>query len=516
MSPVNHRQVLHPLLRAGMTVLGALLALASQAQTWTVGMSDAGTRIPAYSVPAKIQDAPSILVIGGLGGDAASTNAVQIGYEAYVNEVENHLDVTFIPDVNPEGQDLQFPPPEPAYAADWTSWSLWRWIETHAYDAVILMGGDAHGLQEALANGTALGAVPAYRLDYETELVDALKGPKNVLASAARENMQQRLARDEVALAETLAAVYPQSLNDLTYIPAMALIARLRLGQEASVRAMADALLDNRDGLRLNSSLHIAGQLLFAELAEQTGEARYLEQAQRAADLAFDSDGNPLEAMPFHGEYSDAIFMATPLLAKVGKLSGDARYFDMAARHVDFILAPLARPDGLYNHWPRTDAAWGRGNAFVLLGLALALSDIPEAHPAHARLLGYYRELATTLLRYFDADGMWHNVINVPGSWAETSATAMLATALQRGVSRNWLPGFYQGVVDAAWLGVLARTDAEGAFTNVCESTPGQASLEAYLERRALTGQDPRTGGMVLYFLAERLASQGNPVPLAD
>lgn len=510
------RQSLHLAILACTTALCSLLATAGAAQTWTVGMSAAGTRIQAYSVPAQISDAPAVLVIGGLAGDDASTNAVLFGYEAYVNEVENFLDVTFIPDVNPDGAQLQFPPPEPAYATDWTSWSLWRWIETHAYDAVILMGGDAHGLQAALASGTTLGSVPAYRLDYETELVDALKGQKNVPGSAARETMQQRLGRDEVALAETLAAVYPQGVNDLTYIPAMALIARLRLGQESAVRDIADALLDNADALRLTSSLHIAGHLLFAELAEHTGEARYREQARRAADLAFDADGNPLEAMPFHGEYSDAIFMATPLLAKVGKLSGEARYFDMAARHVDFILGKLARPDGLYNHWPRAEAVWGRGNAFVLLGLAMALSDIPETHPAHATLLEHYRELAATLLRYFDADGMWHNVINVPGSWAETSATAMLATALQRGASNDWIPGFYQGVVDAAWQGVLTRTDMDGGFANVCESTPGQPSLEAYLERRALNGRDPRTGGMVLYFLAERLASQGIARPLAD
>src|SRR5690606_30086482 len=229
-----------------------------------------------------------------------------------------------------------------------------------------------------------------------------------------------------------------------------------------------------------------------------------------------DANGNPLEAMPFHGEYSDAIFMATPLLAKVGKLTGDTRYFDMAARHVDFILAPISRTDGLYNHWPRTDAAWGRGNAFVLLGLALALTDIPESHPAHAQLLEHYRALASTLLRYFDADGMWHNLINVPGSWAETSATAMLATALQRGVTQRWLPGFYQGVVDSAWQGVLARTDAEGGFNNVCESTPGQDSFEAYMNRRALKGPDPRAGGMMLYFLAERLAARGDAMPLAN
>ncbi|HHX83478.1 MAG TPA: hypothetical protein GX696_10915, partial [Pseudomonadaceae bacterium] len=417
------------------------------------------------------------------------------------------LDVTFIPDVNPDSVPLQFPPREPAYATDWSSWSLWRWLETHSYDAVIIMGGDAFGFGEALASGaSALGNVPVFEFDYEAELIDALKGQKQLRRSPASESMQLRMQRDETELAAELSSVYGQSVTDLTYIPAMALIARLRLGEEAAVRELADSLLADPQTLRLDSSLHIAGHLLFAELAEFTGESRYLEQARIAADLGFAADGSLLEAMPHHGEYSDAIFMATPLLAKVGKLSGEQRYFDLAQQHVEFILSRLERADGLYNHWPRADAAWGRGNAFVLLGLALALSDFPESHPGHAALLEHYRSLATVLLRYLDADGMWHNVINIPGSWAETSATAMIATALQRGVDQAWLPAFYQGVVDASWQGILARTSNAGSFSNVCESTPGQVSLEAYLARRALSAVDARAGGMVLNLIAERLA----------
>jgi rhamnogalacturonyl hydrolase YesR len=214
------------------------------------------------------------------------------------------------------------------------------------------------------------------------------------------------------------------------------------------------------------------------------------------------------EAMPFHGDYSDAFFMATPLLAKVGKLSGDPRYFDMALRHVEFLHSKLLRADGLYNHWPRAEAAWGRGNAFVALGLALALSDIPVTHPAHARLLALYQQHIETLLNYQDVDGMWHNIIDMPGSWGELSATAMIATAIQRGVDNQWLDAFYQNVVERAWEAVVLRTDDDMGFTDVCESTPGQDSFDAYLNRKALQGRDERAGGMMLLFAAERLRAR--------
>jgi len=38
------------------------------------------------------------------------------------------------------------------------------------------------------------------------------------------------------------------------------------------------------------------------------------------------------ESMPFHDEMSDSVFMATPIVAKAGALTGESRYFDMAAR----------------------------------------------------------------------------------------------------------------------------------------------------------------------------------------
>ena len=476
------------------------------AQRWTIGMNAEGTGIDAVSVPAQVADAPRIVVIGGLAGDAASLYAVQVAYEAYVNSAENFLDVTFIPFANPGNVPLQFPPTEPAYASNWTAWSLWHWLGTHAPDAVIVMGGDPHGLMDALATDLmGLGPVPAYAMDYENELIDAITGRKTLDISPAHRELSMRSQRNPTTAATGLASAYGQQLGPLTYIPAMALIGRLRLGQLAEVERIVEPTLATNEQLQITSSLQIAGHLLYAELAERTGNARYLALARRAADLGFTADGNLLEAMPFHGDYSDAFFMHTPLLAKVGKLTGETRYFDMALRHVEFLHAKLIRDDGLYNHWPRAEAAWGRGNAFVALGLALALTDIPSSHPAHQRLLTLFRAHIAQLLNHQDADGMWHNIIDLAGSWPELSATAMIATAIQRGVDQGWLEDFHLNVVTSAWTGVMTRTDASYSFSNVCESTPGQDSFDAYLNRKALTGHDDRAGGMMLLLATELL-----------
>lgn len=471
-----------------------------------IGMGAKRSAIEALSVPAQQVDAPTVVVIGSLNGEAASGNEVMGAYEAYANSPENFLDVTFIPFANPDREELAFPPPEPAYSANWTAWSLWQWLGTHAPDGIIIVGDDRHGLGAAFTAGfPGLGSIPSLQLSYLNEVMENINGPRNFSASPAHAALKSRGERSAADIAQGLASVYGQELTALTYIPGMALIGRLRLGQVAEVEAIVAPQLDAIAALGINNSLQIAGHLLFAELAERTNDPRYLAIAQRAADLGWDSSGNMLQAMPFHGEYSDAFFMQTPLLAKVGKLTGETRYFDLALSHVNFLHDLLLRVDGLYNHWPRTDAAWGRGNAFASLGLALALSDMPESHPAQARLLELFRAHASTLLRYQDTDGMWHNIIDGPGSWAEFSGTAMIATAIQRGVARGWLDAFYQNVADSAWKGLVARTDENWGFIDVCESTPGQESFDIYLNRRALTGRDDRAGGMMLIFATERL-----------
>lgn len=493
-------------------LVGACVSFTARAQTTTVGMTESRQSIDAHVVPAHVNDAPTVIVVGGLSADGASSNAAMAGYEVWRSESQRLLGVSFVPHANPDAARLQFPPQGSAYEDDWTGWSLWRWLGLQGPDHVIIMGADEYGLGPALEDGIpGLGGIPYTLLDSAEELQDFLREQRYMPISDARATLDQRRERSAADIAAGLGDAYGQETPGyLTYIPGMALIGRMRLGQIGEVQALMDQYLDDNPDPAIENSLQIAGHLVFAELAQRTGESRYLEAAVRVAQLGFNAQGDMREAMPFHGEYSDAFFMATPLLAKVGKLTGETRYFDLAQRHVEYMHGRLLREDGLYDHWPRAEAAWGRGNAFVTLGLALALSDFPEDHPGYTRLLEIYRAHMDTLITHVDIDGMWHNVINIPGSWAELSATAMIATALQRGIDRGWMDSAYQRLVNRSWQGALQRTDDAFGFVNVCASTPGQESLEAYLNRAALSGRDDRAGGMMLMFATEKMQSQPN------
>jgi rhamnogalacturonyl hydrolase YesR len=176
----------------------------------------------------------------------------------------------------------------------------------------------------------------------------------------------------------------------------------------------------------------------------------------------------------------------------------------MVAKHFRFMDKLVLRTDGLFRHSPLTEAAWGRGNAFPALGMAFALAEFPLDHADRGYVLDSFRRHMAVLAGFQDADGMWHEIIDEPGSYAETSATAMIGTAMLRGIREGWLDaGEYQPRVDRAWRAVLARTASDGTLLDVCESTNKQPTREAYLYRAALAGKDERGGGMMLLFATE-------------
>lgn len=438
-----------------------------------------------------------MLVIGGLAGrDRSTQRALEM------LELDTGMRLIAIPLANPDARPLAFPPEGVAYRENPEAHALWRWIGTHAPDRVIVVAADDFGLAEALRTNdvVGIGRIPAERVGPDADLPGSL--PNVIPSSEAAAEIRRRLGRTPTTLANELAAVYGHSFDQVTYLPGMALIGRMRMGETDAVERLAAPYLDQSPPIR--SSLNIAGHLVFAELAERVPDPRYLNLARSAADLGFDAVGNMLEAMPFHGEMSDAYFMEGPLLARTGRLTGEARYFDMAARHLSFMEALVLRPDGLYRHSPLTEAAWSRGNAFPALGLALTLSDFPESHPAFSGLLAAFRNHMQTLVEFQDADGMWHEVIDHAGSYAELSSTAMIATAMLRGIRNGWLEeATYQPRVEAAWNAVLVRTGSDGTLIDVCESTNKQSTLDAYLNRAAIFGPDERGGGMALMFATE-------------
>jgi hypothetical protein len=303
-------------------------------------------------------------------------------------------------------------------------------------------------------------------------------------------------------VAGELLEVYGQRLDDLTYIPALAVYCRGRfaalMGQEqyvAEVRALLKPYSGGDKPCKTDSHVGIAGHLA---LVGQEGQS-FVERIKTAADSV---------PKPKPQEMSDTVFMCGPIQCEAARLSKDDQYFTAAVAYLAELRKLRQRADGLYAHGHLCDAAWGRGNGFPAVGVAWCLTLLPEQQKGRGELLESYHAHMAALLKHQDAEGMWHQVIDVPESKPEFTATCMIGFALQRGISRGWLAKeSHQPAVDKAWRAICQRIKPQGKLLGVCESTGTQPSLDAYLARKLNDGVDQRGGAMALLFATELLAA---------
>jgi unsaturated rhamnogalacturonyl hydrolase len=489
---------------------------AAAAENIDIGLATSGSRIDALVVEASAKSARTVVLIGGLRGADDSTVNVRAAVAAYEKGHNRKIRLLAVPLANPDGVALTFPPTGVAYREHAEAHVLWRWLGAQAPDLVFIVGED-FGLADALGvqKVADMGRIPARRIsgtDLSTDRWVAQLQPIGM--SEADTELDHRRARSPRQLAEELAQRYGREFDQPLYIGAIALVARLRLGLVDDVKRLVEPWVNGtKDSLARPSALVMAGHIVFTELARRTSDPRYIAMVRKVADLGFDASGQMLEAVPYHGEFSDSVFMGTVIEAQAGALTGERKYFDMADRHLRFMEKLDLRQDGLYRHQPATDAAWGRGNGFAALGLALTLSELPGSTEGHVHALQSYRNLMAALLPLQTRDGLWRNVVDHPGAYPEFSATAMIGFALQRGLKHGWIKGNkYQQAVDHAWLAINSRTSPSGTFIDVCESTARMTSLDQYLKRSAILGEDARGGAMAMLFATELMDAHDDPV----
>lgn len=520
-----------------------------------IGVTRRETPIPCLIDRAELADEPDrrhVWLVGGLDGAALSVNETLNLLRWFhtsddARALRKSMALSAVVIANPDGWASQqgsknlsggelthgYPPPADGYLSPTVPEAqyLWRWLGTQAPDVVIdvrlkvdaPIADDDFAKQLAKHSAAGVGTLRVQSL--AVAVLDELTSSKakSVLESAAavqsevrRERLRRR-SRSPIEVAEQLAKRYGHSLKTVQYIPAIAVIGRIRLSEltnDPSHRQDAERIVEpyisgkQRAISDKPSGSDFAGHLVFGELAQRTKDestkAKLIALAKAAADFAFDKDGKPLAAMPSHVEMSDAVFMACPILTQVGRLTGDVKYHDMAVRHLAFMRKLCARPDGLYRNSPLNEAAWGRGNGFPALGLALTLTDLPAEHPGRAEVLRAFQEHLAALRTHQDPTGLWHQVIDVEGSYRELTATCMISFAMLRGMKQGWLDReTYEPCVRKAWPAILARIGADGSLIDVCEGTGKQTSLRGYLDRKAILGPDDRGGAMSLLVATE-------------
>jgi len=236
------------------------------------------------------------------------------------------------------------------------------------------------------------------------------------------------------------------------------------------------------------------------ELYMQSKDERYLKLGKYIADKQWAAPEGPRVKPESYYYYNkgmtwqtrmwiDDMFMITAVQAQAYRATGDTVYINRAAREMVLYLDTLQMPNGLFYHAPDVPFFWGRGDGWMAVGMSELLRSLPKNNPNYNRIMNGYKLMMASLLKHQAEDGMWHQLIDDPTSWAETSCTGMFTFAFITGVKNGWLDKRrYAPAARRAWLKLITYINENNDITEVCEGTNKKNDRQYYLDRKRNVG----------------------------
>lgn len=243
----------------------------------------------------------------------------------------------------------------------------------------------------------------------------------------------------------------------------------------------------------------VAALLTLAYLYEQHGDRTYLPYLDTWAEWVMHglprTEENGFQHIVFNSEnpqqlWDDTLMMSVLPLAKIGQVLNRPHYIEEARRqfmvHIKYLVD---RRTGLWFHgWTFqgrhhfANALWARGNCWVTIAIPefIELLDLAPGDALREFLLESHLAQIRALAQHQDASGLWHTLIDDPGSYLEASATAGFAYGILKSVRKRYIGAEYESVGLRALKAVLANIDASGELRNVSFGTPVFDDLDGY------------------------------------
>ena len=216
----------------------------------------------------------------------------------------------------------------------------------------------------------------------------------------------------------------------------------------------------------------------------------------------------------------DDMFMGVPAIAQLGALTGEKRYFDEAVKQIElFSKRMFVKEKGLYMHgWVESSSQhpafhWGRANGWAILTLTEVLDVLPESHPGYPMVLEQLRAHIKGIASYQSGEGFWHQLIDRPDSYLETSATAIFTYCIAHAVNKGWIdPIAFGPVAQLGWHAVSSKVNETGQVEGTCVGT-GMGFDPAFYYYRPVNVMAAHGYGPVLFAGAEmiRLVNTRHP-----
>lgn len=198
----------------------------------------------------------------------------------------------------------------------------------------------------------------------------------------------------------------------------------------------------------------------------------------------------------------DAVQMAMPVFAKLGRLTGEQKYYN---KMWDMYLYTRNKHDGsgMFNEkeglWWRdhdfnppykepngSNCYWSRGNGWVYAALVRVLDEIPADEKHRANYVKDFLTMSRALLKCQREDGFWNVSLHDPADFGgrESSGTALFVYGMAWGVRNGLLDkGTYMPALTKAWNAIVNDAVHKNGFLGYVQGT----------------GKEPKDGQPVTY-----------------
>ena len=217
--------------------------------------------------------------------------------------------------------------------------------------------------------------------------------------------------------------------------------------------------------------------------------ADYLEYLNQVSEYFFESERK--EASVSRNKKGkknvDQIYTKGVFMARMGRLTGETKYFDYCVKQVvefdSLFYDPLT---GLYSqyYYPHlkvtNNIKWLRGSGWAANGIVNILSAMPEDHPGYDKVLNVFKKIIIGVSSYQTKSGLWRHLVNRSDCFEETSGSTYIVYAVAKGVNAGYLAPEYRDVAIAGWQGILSMQDPNGKIRNVTSQVSGSTSPSYY------------------------------------
>lgn len=273
-------------------------------------------------------------------------------------------------------------------------------------------------------------------------------------------------------------------------------------------RVLAPSALDDAGAM--------ATALIRLQKTSRNDSAAYMPLIRRYIDYVMNrqyrlGDGTFARQRPHHNTvWLDDMYMGIPCLAYYGRFTGNFNYLNEAIRQVRLFRDKMWVSDKkLFRHgWvedmtPHPSYHWGRANGWAILTLCEVLDMMSEENPSRPEILALLRSHIEGLCQLQDKTGFWHQLLDRPDTYLETSCTAIYCYCIAHAINRGWVdPLAYGSNVLLAWNAVTTQVNTLGQVEGTCVGT-GMGFDPAFYAYRPVSHMAAHGYGPVIWAGAE-------------